>query len=220
VLTTASGGPGETIYDYLKFSQLQPWTAGIADQVSIPPDTYVVELVDDTGRSWGKSDPLPVHEAATGSSGFAEVATVLFVHFDAQAGTFTIDPTTQDSDPMTSEITVTNLTTGEVVVDRCVGPWDGRTCTPVGTIEPGADLHTVETIALSTTPSTGDASALVIHTAENATPASYERPLVEASAFTGACEVERIIVHGVRDVLDGHVLLGFTPYATTSCNSY
>jgi hypothetical protein len=215
---------GEKVYNYLEFPRLQQWTAGVSAFQEIPLGTYVVELVDDTGRSWGKSDPLPVHLPPAGSGPYPEVATVLFVHFDAQAGTWTVDPTTQDADPMTSEITVTNLTDGDVAVDRCVGPRTGRTCTPVGTVAPGADLHTVQTntpppTTMPVDPSAADASALVIHAAARATP-FYERSLVYANGIFNACEVERIIVHGARELTDDKgVVLGKTAFATSSCDS-
>jgi hypothetical protein len=178
-IVTPDDGSEEKIYDYLE-PQLSGWPASFPFQESIPPGTYVVELVDEAGQSWGKSDPLTVVEP--GASLYPEAAAVIFVHLDAQAGTWTVDPTTQDSDPTTAEITMTNLTTGDIAVDRCLSAPSGgdRACTPVGTIAPGADLHTVETMTAMTTPdftSSGTGSALVIHPAGSATP-SYERPLV------------------------------------------
>ena len=75
---------------------------------------------------------------------------MIFAHFDDQVGSWYVDPTTQDSDPATDEITVTNLIHEDVVVQRCQMTAAGPTsCTSVGTVSPGADLRTVETLATS-----------------------------------------------------------------------
>jgi hypothetical protein len=214
-----SGQPD--IYDYLQFL-LPQWTPGYTLQESLPPGTYTVELVDDAGQSWGKSDPLTVVES--NGDPYAETAAVVFVHVDAQAGTWNIDPTTQDSDPMTAEITVTNLTAGDVAVDRCLSAsGGGRTCTPVATVAPGADLRTVETMVTTTLDRTtaGTGSALVMHPAGSATP-SYERPLVGQSGYISSCEVDRVIVHGARPLMtDGNgQSIANDPFATSSCTYY
>ena len=54
----------EGFYDYSQF-YMQGWTGGNQDWLSgIPTGTYVVELVDDTGQSWGQSAPLPIPVSA------------------------------------------------------------------------------------------------------------------------------------------------------------
>jgi hypothetical protein len=59
----------EGFYDYSTFD-LSGWTGGWSNSLNgVPAGTYVVELVDDTGQSWGKSAPLPVPAASTSFSG-------------------------------------------------------------------------------------------------------------------------------------------------------
>ena len=157
-----------------------------------PAGTYVVELVDeDTGQSWGKSAPLPI--PLSDPSG--QLPTVIFAHFDDQVGSWYVDPTTQDSDPATDEITVTNLIHEDVVVQRCLMTAAGPTsCTSVGTVSPGADLLTVETLTTSSptsatpTSSCSDCYALFVQLASDASQ-SYERDLVQGSGTFGAEEL-------------------------------
>jgi hypothetical protein len=221
-VTVNSGG----VYNYDQFPLFRGWRTGqLNDDQLLPPATYVVELVDETGQSWGKSEPITIQEGPPGNY-ISEPATLMFVHYDGQASTWNVDPATQDADLMTAEIIVTNLAAEDMVVERCLSAADGgrdRTCTTVGTIAPGADLRTVETIASPTTsplgtPSTDNNSALVIHGAANATP-TFERPLV--SAFVSSCAVERLLVHGARTFKDSDgELIGSSPFATSSCLGY
>jgi len=218
-------GHDATVFDsqtgYYEDSELslQRWTGGIDRSVGgIPPDSYVVELVDSGGRSWGQSTPLAI--PSSGSNSFLsayhqQLPTVIFTHFDGQAGSWTIDPATQDADPATDEITVTNLLGDDVIVERCLITSGSRTsCTPLGTIAPGADLPTVETVAPS---STSDHQALFIHLASDASQ-SYQRDLVQGTAPVGDCEIERILVHGIRPFSGS--LSGVTGFAMSSCYGY
>jgi hypothetical protein len=174
------------------------WTGGWDDWLTgIPPGTYVVEIVDSAGQSWGKSAPLAV--PAGGGHRYDSTVqnpTVVFTHFDDQVGSWNIDPSTQDADTATDEITVTNLLGEDVVVERCTIAGDARTsCTPVGTVAPQADLRTVETPVGSWK---SDHLALFIHLASDASQ-SYQRDLVQGiSTAVSTCQIERIFVTGVR----------------------
>jgi len=176
------------------------WTGGLDDWLTgIPPGTYVVEI-DSAGQIWGKSAPLAV--PAGGGHRYDSTVqnpTVVFTHFDDQVGSWNIDPSTQDADPATDEITVTNLLGEDVAVERCMISGGARTsCTPVGTVAPQAELRTVETPMAS---SKTDHPALFIHLASDASQ-SYQRDLALGSGVSGsagpACQIERIFVTGVR----------------------
>ena len=202
-------------YDYVTLP-LKGWTGGFNTGLGwFPAGTYVVDLVDEnTGQSWGQSAPLPV--APSDPSG--QLPAVMFAHFDDQVGSWYADPTTQDSDPATDEITVTNLLHEDVVVQRCLMTAAGPTsCTSVGTISPGADLLTVETLATS---SSADHQALFVQLASDASQ-SYERDLVQGSgssgSFIGSCQIERILVHGERPLPPGYSSTGYSGFAISSC---
>ena len=207
----------EGFYDYDKV-YLQGWTGGWSQGVSgFPPGTYVFELVDEGGQSFGQSAPLAV-AAAVGppSAVVGQIPAVVFAHFGGQVGSWTIDPTTQDADATTDEITVTNLLDGAVVVERCLIAGGSQTsCVPVGTVAPHADLLTVETMAAS---SKDDHQALFIHLGTD-TSQSYQRDLVEGQSnysFGSTCQVERIIVHGAHPTLGGSPT-GAPAFAMSSC---
>jgi hypothetical protein len=207
----------EGFYDYAKV-YLQGWTGGWSQGVSgFPPGTYVFELVDGGGQSFGKSPPLAVSAGAASPFNYAgQLPAVVFAHFGGQVGSWTIDPTTQDADAATAEITVTNLLDEGVVVERCLVAGGARTsCVPVGTVGPQADLLTVETMAAS---SKDDHQALFIHLATDASQ-SYQRDLVQGQGnytFGSTCQVERIIVHGTPPIPAGSPT-GVTAFAMSSC---
>jgi hypothetical protein len=211
----------EGFYDYAE-TQLQGWTGGWDLWLNgIPSGTYTVELVDSAGQSYGHSAPLAV-PAGIGSNQSGQFPAVMFTHFDGHADSWTIDPTMQDSDPATDEITVTNLAAENVVVERClIAATVQSSCTPVGTVAPGADLRTVETFAGS---SMGNHQALVLHLASDASH-SYERDLVPGSAdvgfrsIGGSCQMERILVHGMRPS-SFYSPTGSTSFAISSCYGY
>jgi hypothetical protein len=207
----------EGFYDYSKV-YLSGWTGGFTQWVNgVPPGTYAVELVDEAGQSWGKSAPLAIGAGISLLNPSGQVPAVVFSHFDGQAGSWTVDPSMQDSDPATDEITVTNLLDEDVVVERCLIAAAGPTsCTPVGTVAPQADLLTVETVVA---PSNVDHQALLVHLASDATQ-SYQRDLIQgAGMFVGSCQVERILVHGRRAILPIGPT-GFTGFAMSSCYGY
>jgi len=186
-LVRLTSPPEEGFYDYVMVS----WGWNLDTLIrGIPPGTYVVELADSTSV-WGQSAPLPI--PASDGSLVGELPTVLFT----QAGTWTVDPATQDADPATDEITVTNLTKEDAIVQRCLIASGSRTaCRDVGTVAPGADLTTVETLAsVADSSPAGDHQALFIYLESDATE-SYQRDLVQLSRDVGACEVERILVAG------------------------
>ena len=63
--TRSSVTSDEGFYDYVR-APLQGWTAGWDYWLTgAPPGTYVVELVDGAGQSWGQSAPLTVPTAST-----------------------------------------------------------------------------------------------------------------------------------------------------------
>jgi hypothetical protein len=188
----------DEFYDYQRI-YLQGWTAGSNTWLSgIPPGTYSVELVDSAGQSWGQSAPLSIPAAADPFSFTPGVQrpTVVFAHFESHVTSWTIDPALVDGDVTTDEITVSNLVTEDVVVERCqVVSGSPTSCTPVGTAAPGADLHTVEVQAGT---SDRDHQALLIHLASD-TSQSYQRDLVAGPTnFGSTCQIERIIFHGQR----------------------
>jgi len=224
------GSQRQGIYDYADLFIYNWGGWQVTEFPGIPPATYVVELVDSAGQSWGQSAPLPVPEnssdsAPTPSDPGPQLPTVVFAHFDGRAGSWTIDPATQDADPATDEITVSNLISEDVVVERCLIVSGSRTsCTPVGTIAPGAELRTVETLASLTDASVTAASipdhqALFIHSASDASESeSYQRDLVQRSTSVGNCEIERIVVHGTHLYPDMQDFT--TPFALSSCVGY
>jgi len=125
-------------YDYLDWTMPGGWTGGWDNSLTgIPPGTYVVEI-DSAGQSWGKSAPLAV--PAGGGNRYDSTVqnpTVVFTHFDDQVGSWNIDPSTQDADPATDEITVTNLLGRRyamygVYAENAKGPYGGpATAEPV-----------------------------------------------------------------------------------------
>jgi hypothetical protein len=205
----------EGFYDYEIWS-FEGWTGGFSDWLfGVPPGTYTVGLVDGNGQSWGQSAPLPLLPPARPANPLAQLPAAIFTHFGGQAGTWTIDPTTQDADPTTDEITVTNLLQEDVDVERClISGGSPTSCTSVGTVAAGADLPTVETLAAVS--STADHEALVIYLASDASQ-SYQRDLIQGSGmFGGSCQIERILVHGTRPVLFN----GANAFAMSSCYGY
>jgi hypothetical protein len=206
--------PGFYDYDYWP---MQGWTGGWGSWFTgVPPGTYVVELFDSAGQSWGKSAPLavPLGDGPYGST--AQNPAVVFTHFDDQVGSWNIDPATQDADKATDEITVTNLLGEDVVVERCtIADGDRTSCTPIGTVAPQADLRTVETPVASKTNHPG----LFIHLASDASQ-SYQRDLVQGTGnFGSVCQIERILVHGMRP--NGlYSAMGTTGFAMSTCFGY
>lgn len=206
--------PGN-FYDYIEI-QLENWTATYGIWFTgTPPGTYTFELVDSAGQSWGKSPPLTIPVGADWLNPSGQYPAVIFTHFDGHVGSWTIDPMLQDADAATDEITVTNLVDEAVVVERCLIAAGTRTaCTPVGTVAPGADFLTVETLAAS---SMADHQALFIHLASDASQ-SYQRDLVGGAGgnFGAACEIERIVVHGRRP--NTPISPNNTAFAMSSCS--
>jgi hypothetical protein len=208
----------EGFYDYYE-AQLQNWTGGYGLWLTgTPPGTYIVELVDSAGQSWGKSAPLTIPVGADYSKPSGQYPAVVFTHYEGQIGSWIIDPALQDADAATDEITVTNLVDEDVVVERCKIAAGNRTaCTPVGTVAPGADFLTVETVAVS---AMADHQSLFIHLASDASQ-SYQRDLVDAAGaeFGPTCQVERILVHGRRPLPVGYPQT-VTALAMSSCYGY
>jgi hypothetical protein len=208
----------EGFYDYAKL-YLQGWTGGWNGWLrGVPPGTYVVELVDGSGQSWGQSAPLAISAGTDIFTPGVQIPGVVFAHFDGKVASWSIDPALQDADPATDEITVTNMAGGDVVVERCLIASDSPTsCTPVGTVAPGADLHTVERVTGS---SNDDHRGLLVRLASDASQA-YQRDLYEGSGNFGptACQVERIIFHGKRSE-DRSTPTGPNAVALSSCYGY
>ncbi len=196
VVSLGTGGP----YDYLKV-EVREWIAGTAGYAQVPPGTYVVEMVDASGTSWGQSPPIAAQ---------SRNATIIFVHLDGQAATWVIDPATQDADPATMETTVSNLSGEDVTVRRCqvsssidsVG--SEQACTALGSAAAGADFHTVETISTNTMATL--VPALLV--------GSYQRLLVGSTP--AECQLERIVVMGMRTLPSG----ADTRFAMSACNGF
>jgi len=221
--TVGTGGtPNFHDYDYISF-YLQGWTGGFPYWLNgVPAGTYTVELVDEAGQSYGQSPPLPVPMTSVAS---AQAPTVIWTHYDSQMGSWAIDPTMQDGDASTDEITVTNLVGEDVIVERCLITGGARTsCTPVGTVAPQADLRTVETLAglSGDAGASSDHQALFIHLASDASQ-SFQRDLVLGSYGPGnggaSCQVERIIVHGARPT-NSNSPGALSQFALSSCYGY
>jgi hypothetical protein len=211
---------GQGYYDYQNWSLGPGWTGSQTGGANgIPPGTYAVELVDSAGNSWGQSAPLAIVAGTASLNPSEQGPTVLFAHFDGQAGSWTIDPAMQDADPSTDEIMVTNLLHEDIVVERCLIASGAQTsCTPVGTVAPGADLATVEKVSPDSL--TLDHKALVIHLASDASQ-SYQRDLVHGtSSFVRDCEIERILVHGKRPFSPDRSDSVISPLALSSCFGY
>jgi hypothetical protein len=208
----------EGFYDIYQFP-LRGWTGGWSSWIEgIEPGTHVVELVDTAGQIWGRSAPLAVAAGGTPPNFSGQVPAAVFAHFDGKVAAWNIDPATQDADTATDEITVTNLGDADVVVQRClVSSGHPSSCTSVGTVSPGADLLTVERVM--DVSSTDDHQALVIHLASDASQ-SYQRDLLPGALnfnFGSTCQLERIVVHGTRQV--GYASNG-TGFAMSSCYGY
>jgi hypothetical protein len=211
----------EGFYDYSDWP-LQGWTGAWSGWLEgIQPGTHVLELVDSAGQSWGQSAPLSIPASGNPLSNLSgQLPAVVFAHFDGKVASWNIDPATQDADTATDEITVTNLIDADVVVERCLISF-GRpsSCTPVGTVAPGADLVTVQTMAVVS--AADDHQALVTRLASDANQ-SYQRDLVQGGGninFGSTCQLERIFVHGTRQV-GYYGLTGGTAFAMSSCYGY
>ena len=188
---------------------------------AIEPGPHVVELVDSAGQSRGRSAPLAIPAGGDLSNPTGQFPAVVFANFEGKVAAWNIDPATQDADTATDEITVTNLVDADVVVERCqISSGRSTSCTSVGTVATGADLLTVEKMA--DVPPKDDHQALVIHLASDANQ-SYQRDLLQASGefnefyrFGSTCQVERIVVHGTRQVpYNGST--NATLFAVSSC---
>jgi len=216
-------------YDYAKWD-LQGWTGGVNPILyGTPAGTYVVDFIDADGKSWGQSSPVAITDGLGLQNPAEQIPAVIFTHFDNQMASWTIDPSLQDSDPATDEITVTNLVGEDVVVERCLITGGARTsCTTVGTVSPQADLTTVETVIATTTTSPSSSSssvdhqALFIHLASDASQ-SYQRDLVLPMPGTygnnNTCQIERIMVHGTRSGAPPYAPAG-SVFALSSCYGY
>jgi hypothetical protein len=206
----------EGFYDYYTWT-LQGWTGGWASWIQgVEPGAHTVELVDSGGQSWGKSAPLAIAAGGTPSNPSGQEAAVLFAHFDGNVASWTVDPSSQDADTTTDEITMTNLAGEAAVVERClISSSNPSSCTLVGSVAPGADLLTVEKVA--DVAATDDHQALVIHLASE----SYRRDLRAGTGgfnFGSTCQVERIIVHSPRQT--GYSPTAGPSIAMSSCYGY
>ena len=211
----------EGFYDYAQW-QMQGWTGGWSTWFrSIKLGTYVLELVDSAGQSWGRSAPIAVAAVGDPFNPSGQLPAVVFAHFDGKVASWNIDPATEDADTSTDEITVTNLVDQDVVVERClISSGQSSACTSVGSVAAGADLLTVETI--TSVSSTDDHQALVVHLASDASQ-SYRRDLLSGSGspdFGSTCQIERIFVHGTRPRSYYSPTPSSTTFAMSSCYGY
>jgi hypothetical protein len=201
-VTAWAAGPGGSAgpFEYLEIP-VDEWMSGILAYTQVPPDTYVVELVDAAGNVWGVTPPLDVQSASIG-----QPVTAIFVHLDGRDTTWVIDPATQDADPTTLETTVSNLSAADVVVQHCQSagtrPGTETGCSALGTIAPGSDFDTVETLtmALSTT----------------MLPALVIGPFQRTLSSVIQCQIDRIVVTGTRTLRNGAT----TSFAVSTCNPF
>jgi hypothetical protein len=212
----------EGFYDYYQWP-LSGWTAGWNSWLEgIKPGLHVVELVDGAGQTWGQSAPLALAAGGSPSNPSGQFPAVVFAHFGGNVTSWYINPATQDADAATDEITVTNLVDADVVVERClISSGHASACASVGTVAAGDDLLTVETMAEADVSAKDDHQALVIHLASDASQ-SYRRDLLQGSGtfnFGSTCQVERIVVHGTRQVAY-FTQTGGTALAMSSCYGY
>lgn len=207
-------------YDYATW-QMQGWTGGWSSPIrGMKPDTYVVELVDAAGQTWGKSAPIAVPGNANPYNPSGQIPAVIFAHFGDKVASWTVDPSTQDADTTTDEITVTNLADADVVVQRClIAANQNPSCTSVGNVAAGADLRTVE--KMLSVGVTDEHQILRISLASDPSQ-SFDRDLILGTGninFGGTCQVERIIVHGKR-MLTYYGTQSGTAFAMSSCYGY
>jgi hypothetical protein len=217
-----STSDNDHFYDYYDF-QLQGWTGGWDLRFyGAAAGAHILEIVDSAGQSWAKSGPLNIPPDGYFADPSIQYPAVIFTHYEGQRGSWIVDPRGQDADAATDEITVTNLVHEDVVVERCLIAAGARTsCTPVGTVAPGADFSTVERIAVLAM-AMDDHQALFIHLASDASQ-SYQRDLVTGVSyypdFGASCQMERIIVHGTPPSV-GVYPGGGTAFALSSCYGY
>lgn len=189
-------------YDYLT-ANVDEWISGDMNGASLPPGSYIVDLVDASGQIWATTPTLDVQQPASPIQG----PTVIFVHLDGRAETWILDQATQDSDPTTMETTVSNLSGGDVTVNRCMGTGglgSSLTCTPLGTVAAGDDFQTVETITTAPVTPATPVSTLTI--------GSYQSP----TETNGYCQVERIVYTGIRTLRNGST----TSPGFAACNGF
>ena len=207
----------EGFYDYDEFP-LQNWTGGYDVWLTgTPPGTYTLELVDSAGQSWGQSPPLTIPPGADFSNSLVQLPAVIFAHYEGQVGSWTVDPTLQDADAATDEITVTNLIDEDVAVERCLSrrPPAGRPARPSA---PSAG---------SRPPHRRDAGGLVdgrppspLHPPrKRRQPALPAGSVQRSGTFGASCQMERILVHG-RRAANTYSPDPFTELAMSSCYGY
>jgi hypothetical protein len=211
----------EGFYDYY-YLDLSGWTGGWGIGLTgVPPGTYTVELVDENGQSFGQTAPLLVPPRPGPTDLYPQDPAAILAHYSGHQATWIVDPSTQDADPTTDEITVTNLLDEDVAVQRCaVSNEKPTSCTSVGTVAPGADFLTVETLAALSVKD--DHQALFIQRASDPSQ-FYQRDLLQGTGslfFGGSCQIERILVHGIPSVSDPTNVTGFMEFAMSSCLGY
>jgi hypothetical protein len=201
VQRVATGGS----WVYLE-AEVKEWVAGSIAYGLAPSGVYTVEMIDESGTTWGQSSPITVQK-----TGSFRGLTIIFVHLDGVQKTWVLDQSTRDADPATLEVTISNLSSADVPVARCQidsrtggapGPQD---CTSLGTVAPGADLQTIEMLTTDTM-ATFAPILSVGSTLES----------LASSGFAGNCQVDRIVVTGVRTLRDG----SSTPYAFSACQGF
>ena len=178
----------------------------------------MLELVDSAGQSWGQAPPLTIPPGADFSNFLVELPAVIFTHYEGQGGSWTVDPTLQDADTATDEITVTNLIDEDVAVERCrsrrppAGP-PARPSAPSGREPTSSPSRRWRPRRRATTrPSSSTPQA---------TPASHTSGILvqKSGTFGASCQMERILVHGRRAAFP-YSPDPFTELAMSSCYGY
>ena len=194
----ATGGP----WVYLE-ADVQEWAGGSIAYGLIPSGVYTIEMVDESGATWGQTPPITIQQPR-GNTG---QMIVIFVDLDGVKATWVVDPATQDADPATMETTISNLSGLDLPVARCqidsrqLGAGSPQDCTSLASVAPGTDFQTVETLTTDTMATTVPILSV----------GSLQVSLVTPEF--GGCQIDRIVVTGTRTLRDGSQ----TRYSFSSC---
>ncbi len=184
-------------------ADVEEWAGGSIAYGLIPAGVYTVEMVDESGTTWAQTPPITIQQL----SGTSGPGAVIFVHLDGVQETWIVDQAAQDADPATLEATISNLSGVDAPVARCqlaggfAGAGSPQDCTSLGTVAPGADFQTIQTLTTDTTPTTFPILSV----------GSFQESLVRPGY--GGCQIDRIVVTGTRTLRDGSQ----TGYAFSAC---
>jgi len=126
-----------------------------------------------------------------------------------------VDPTTQDSDAMSAEISVVNAFDQPVDVERCHFDGSASTCASISTIAPGHEIQTVQAL----TPfSTTESDELRVHPSGTVGMfAGWRLTLYDNLPIQ--CPIAVVVATGETPTFDPQTgaPAGTIPFATSSC---